>query len=248
MRAIAVIGLSTAIYILVGTAAAQDPDNEQKRFKAVDSQVDTAQLEKAVALKRPPLVLPSITRLVARLRIADHSALNAQLRKSRQVIAFWRNPERQWLRAPRARKCWEVPWQRSCTMARSSLRLHTQLAQMAQERLWRELPLTNDWQTAVRIAQRVYPNTASWLLSCSASEGGWGRWVPNNEGSGVGGWMQMFESTFWRMWGAASDDLEQRGFVVPEGTASWYSPVGQALASAWGLTHGRRGEWHGAGC
>jgi hypothetical protein len=109
-------------------------------------------------------------------------------------------------------------------------------------------PGNSAWRRAVKEAQRAYPGTESWLLSCSASEGGWGRWVPNSQGSGVGGWMQMYPSTFWRMWATAKADVTSRGFKVPASAASWYSPLGQALASAWGLTNGRRGEWAGSGC
>ena len=104
------------------------------------------------------------------------------------------------------------------------------------------------WARAVREVQRAYPGTESWLMSCSASEGGWGRWVPNSGGSGVGGWMQMYPSTFWRMFSAAKADATSRGFIIPASAASWYSTLGQALGSAWGMTHGRRGEWSGGGC
>jgi hypothetical protein len=64
----------------------------------------------------------------------------------------------------------------------------------------------------------------------------------------VGGCMQMYPSTFWRMFSAAKADVEARGYIVPKSAASWYSPLGQALGSAWGLKNGRRGEWHGPGC
>lgn len=104
------------------------------------------------------------------------------------------------------------------------------------------------WARAVREVQRAYPGTESWLMSCSASEGGWGRWVPNSGGSGVGGWMQFMPGTwsgfFWR----ARADVQARGFVVPESAASWYSTLGQALAGAWGITHGMRHHWAGGGC
>jgi hypothetical protein len=107
---------------------------------------------------------------------------------------------------------------------------------------------SNAWLRAVDEAQRPYPNTASWLISCSASEGGHGRWVPNSQGSGANGWLQFMEGTFWRMFWAAKADVESRGYRVPASAASWYSPLGQALAGAWGLTNGRRHEWAGHGC
>lgn len=110
------------------------------------------------------------------------------------------------------------------------------------------------WHKAVREAQRPYPGTESWLLSCSASEGGWGRWVPNSQGSGVGGWMQMYPSTwntmFYGWYGneGALSYLQRKGYIVPRSAHSWYSPLGQALASAHGKLNGRGGEWHGGGC
>lgn len=122
------------------------------------------------------------------------------------------------------------------------------------------LPETNDWRTAVRITQRVYPNTEAWLLSCSKTEGGWGGFVMNREGSGVGGNMQMYPSTYFTMmhgyylpsagryFPGAWIDAHRKGFHIPASADSWYSPLGQALASAYGKLNGRGGEWHGSGC
>jgi hypothetical protein len=110
------------------------------------------------------------------------------------------------------------------------------------------LPETEDWLTAVRIVQRVYPGSSGWMVSCSASEGGHGGFVMNREGSGAAGWAQFLSGTFWRMYLAARADAEARGFRVPASTAAITSPLGQALAMAWGYVNGRRGEWFGAGC
>lgn len=110
------------------------------------------------------------------------------------------------------------------------------------------------WHKAVKETQRAYPGTEAWLMSCSASEGGWGRWVPNSQGSGVGGWMQMYPSTwrtmFYGWYGneGALSYLTRKGFIVPRSAHSWYSTLGQALASAHGKLNGRGGEWHGSGC
>lgn len=112
----------------------------------------------------------------------------------------------------------------------------------------RSLDEQTDWRRAVEEAQIAYPGTRDWLLSCSSSEGGHGRWFPNSQGSGAGGWLQFMESTFWRMWYAAKDDVRSRGFRVPDSADSWYSPLGQALAGAWGVMNGRAHEWSGAGC
>lgn len=118
----------------------------------------------------------------------------------------------------------------------------------ARRHAYRTLTAVNSWPAAVQVAQRPYPGTAAWLLSCSGSEGGHGRWVPNGDGSGAGGWLQFLHGTFYRMWAAAYADVRSRGFIVPRSAHSWYSPLGQALAGAWGLVNGRRHEWYGPGC
>lgn len=208
----------------------------------------TADRPKTLALKevQARLVLPDIGAAIGQARTMARESLRPRLHKATTALTFFDN--RRWMRAPAQPKCWHVPWQRVCTIARHAVRLNQAVVQVAEWRLEHELATTNDWRTAVRITQGPYPGTDGWLLSCSASEGSWGEWVPNREGSGVGGWMQMFPSTFWRMYNAAVADLRSRGFVIPESSASWYSPLGQALASAWGVTHGRRGEWAGSGC
>lgn len=109
-------------------------------------------------------------------------------------------------------------------------------------------PSGNAWLSAVSEAQRPYPNTDGWLLACSSQEGGHGRWVPNSQGSGAGGWLQFMSSTFWRMFSAARADVTSRGYKVPASAASWYSPLGQALAGGWAATHGATHEWSGASC
>lgn len=106
----------------------------------------------------------------------------------------------------------------------------------------------NAWQRAVEEVQRAYPGTEGWLWSCSASEGGHGRWVPNSQGSGVGGWLQFMPGTWSGFFRNALSDVTARGFRVPDAAASWYSPLGQALAGAWGITHGMRHHWAGSGC
>jgi hypothetical protein len=109
-------------------------------------------------------------------------------------------------------------------------------------------PGNRAWHRAVKEVQRAYPGTESWLMSCSASEGGHGRWVPNSQGSGVGGWLQFMPGTWSGFFRHAHAEVSARGFRVPSSAASWYSPLGQALAGAWGITHGMRHHWVGAGC
>lgn len=129
----------------------------------------------------------------------------------------------------------------------------------------RTLPATNDWQTAVRIVQRVYPGTASWMLSISDREGGYGDWVwyrgihwhgyhIGNDFLGadtVGGWMQFRYSTFEPYWRAAQQDLRRRGFIIPElrmpaaggdlKYLGWLNPLGQALTAGYMRYYGKDG-------
>lgn len=113
------------------------------------------------------------------------------------------------------------------------------------------------WRRAVREAQRPYPGTEGWLLSCSASEGGWGRWVGYSgvsyspslvESDTVGGWLQFRPSTFDSFIKHALQDVRRRGYIVPQSASSWLSPLGQALAGGWGATHGMHSHWAGHGC
>lgn len=121
----------------------------------------------------------------------------------------------------------------------------------------RRLSSTNDWQTAVKTVQKVFPGSEWWLLSCSASEGGHGIWVWNggapwyshSHGSGAGGWMQYMEGTFWGDFNAALADVRGRGYLVPSSASSYYSALGQALAGGWAYSHNRpSGKWTGSGC
>ena len=109
-------------------------------------------------------------------------------------------------------------------------------------------PGNSAWTKAVKEVQRAYPGTEDWLMSCSASEGGHGRWVPNSQGSGVGGWLQFMPGTWAGFYRHAHQEVTARGFRVPASAESWYSPLGQALAGAWGVTHGMSHHWAGHGC
>ena len=141
--------------------------------------------------------------------------------------------------------CGHVRW------AVRSWRLKARSARLAFE-AWQQsrfvLRIHGDWPQDVREAQKAYPGTEAWLLSCSSSEGGWGRWFPNSQGSGAGGWMQFMSGTFYSFARSARTDLLERGFHVDEKEWDWYSQLGQALAGAWGITHGMRHHWSGARC
>jgi len=114
-------------------------------------------------------------------------------------------------------------------------------------------PGNSAWYRAIAEAQKVFPGTDGILITCSTSEGGHGRWVRHGGGayypgySGVGGWLQFLPGTFTRHFSAALEVATSKRFRVPRSAHSWLSPLGQALAGAWGLTYSR-GEWAGAGC
>jgi opacity protein-like surface antigen len=122
------------------------------------------------------------------------------------------------------------------------------LTGFAQAKDFKQLPPTNDWQTAVQITQRVFPGSQGWLLSCSASEGGHGSFKWNNQGSGAGGWLQFMRSTFESNVGQALGHAKRHGFKLPPGTRSYYSPLGQALTGAYMWHRGWTSHWYGSGC
>lgn len=259
--------LLSASVTAAALSAPQRKDDEvirQQRYVVPPARQPAVANLKQVVKFRPPLpklVLPNVEARVAALAHVDRSLLPAQLKKSGQVIAFFK--ERRWVTAPAKKKCWDVPWQRQCTVARAQLRLHHALAEEAARRLDHELPLINDWRTAVRWVQRIYPGTESWMLYISDREGGWGPWVwyggrrwsghhVGNDFLGadtVGGWMQFRYSTFAPYWRHAQADLARRGYVVPfipmppEGGpskyAGWLSPLAQALTAGYMRYYGK---------
>lgn len=107
--------------------------------------------------------------------------------------------------------------------------------------------VVNDYMTAVRLVERYF-GYQSFLRSCPRSEGGFGQFVYNTQGSGAGGWLQFMEGTFWSVIDDAIRHARERGMFVPSSARSWYSPLGQALAGIEMLRDGRRGEWSGSTC
>lgn len=225
--------------VIAATSLAGTQENGKDKFPYKTLVVKVKQeREHSKSAKLSPLVLPDIQALSKQLWKADRSTLGKQYTSSMNVIRFWNN-KGSWIRAPRQEKCWDVPWQRSCTVARASLRLHTALASIAETRLTREMPVTNDWRTAVRLAQRPFPGTESWLLYISHREGGYGGFVMNHQGSGAGGWMQFMASTFWAYADnpSARDDakrwMKRHGYIVDDSVWQWTNPMGQALTAGW---------------
>lgn len=130
-------------------------------------------------------------------------------------------------------------------------------ARLRLDRLDRTLPMTGDWLTAVQVAQRPYPGSGWWLVSCSRTEGGHGPWVWYGHLSyprygtqrTPGGPMQYMQGTFWTDFNRAFADLRARGWTVPFAARSYYSMLGQALAGGWAYYHDRpAGKWTGSGC
>ena len=105
------------------------------------------------------------------------------------------------------------------------------------------IPLTNDWVTATALADRVFPGTQRWLLSCSSGEGSHGGFVMNHQGSGAGGWMQFLSSTYYAHNDTAFYVARSMGFLIPEAANSWYHPLGQAITAAYLRTHGGSSNW-----
>lgn len=127
----------------------------------------------------------------------------------------------------------------------------------ARHRLSRILPETNDWATAVRVVQRVFPGSRWWQLACSSSEGGHGAWVYFGHYSyplygpdtTPGGPMQYMQGTFWHDFNRGLAIARERGFVVPRSASSWYSMLGQAIASGYAYHYNRpAGKWTGSRC
>lgn len=146
-----------------------------------------------------------------------------------------------WMLAKQHEQCAGVPWTRSCQIARRHYAHSTVVLERAQRQQFHTLPYTNDWRTAVRLSQRIYPGTEQWLLYISNREGGWGPFVMNHQGSGAGGWLQFMSSTFYGYVDAARRDAARRGFVVPPEVWVWTHPLGQALTGAYMRYTGRDG-------
>lgn len=120
---------------------------------------------------------------------------------------------------------------------------------------WRETHTLRDfpfspggraWHRAVKEVQTLFPGTEDWLLSCSAAEGGWGRWVGYagvsysdglRNSDTVGGPMQYRFTTFTGHFRSALSYAREQHYFVPRSlydrTNAWTSALGQALAAGW---------------
>lgn len=133
-------------------------------------------------------------------------------------------------------------------------------------------PGNDAWRKSVYEVQRVFPGTASWLLSCSGAEGGHGRWVIyggrsyfpgaeytyNGHLPQVGGPMQFMWGTFKGMYRRGLEYVLSKGYLVPDAirdhsnVRAWRSMLAQAIAAGWARYTGNddshwSASW-GSGC
>ena len=160
---------------------------------------------------------------------------SSKLQHSQHVVTFFETHS--WLRAPRHENCASIPWQNQCRIARRVYRQH--LARIKE--IQTTIPYTNDWKTAVRLAQKVFPGTEQWLLYISDREGGWGPFVMNHQGSGAGGWLQFMPSRSTPTTTTPRPPSQARGFTVDPKVWTWTHPLGQALTGAYMRYTGRDG-------
>jgi hypothetical protein len=178
-------------------------------------------------------------------------------RSARRAVPWYRGRQADWVHARRSNASVRVGRKpRSCPDARFLAQLAKRrsfAARQAYER-WNERRTLRDfafqdgaraWPRAVDEVQRVFPGTSGWLLSCSAAEGGHGRWVGYGgqrysmwlrDSDTVGGPLQFRYSTFTGMFRRAADYVYAHDYRMPQFvdyTAAWRSALGQALAGGW---------------
>lgn len=190
--------------------------------------------------------------------------LVSRLIEARDRAWWWE----QRMEVPLSKTRYPERWTRSCAYLRYVQGRWLQRARKYRVRWNRTLrdfefgPGQNAWLRAVEEVQKVFPGTSSWLISCSAAEGGHGRWVGYGgvsysvglrDSNTVGGPLQYRYQTFRGMYRRALLSLGR--YRIPEHLrdydSAWRSALGQALAGGWGILHGQRSHWsasYGRGC
>lgn len=190
----------------------------------------------------------------AKIEVVAKKAKKAMCLDARRALTYYRMKRHKWMTLRGVKNKLELAQPKGCAQVRLKVKKAQANAKLERLRYTRWVTSTytlrerQRWLDAVEEAQKAYPGTAWWLKACSADEGGWGRWVPNSQGSGAGGWLQFMHGTFVGFNRHALDDVKKRGFYHPESARSWYSPLGQALAGAWGYKNGYSYHWEGSGC
>ncbi len=172
----------------------------------------------------------TITAALAVVTRTDAKPPTLQTRTAQVIVAAWNCQDK----LPADRSPAYSPWKpHTQKFRRAQLNLWTNRLNRCRAALARSIPNTQNWLTAVSLAQRAYPGTADWLLKISRREGGWGRFVMNSQGSGCGGWMQFMSSTYWAYSHSAYNDLARRGWRIDPRSNSWTDPLGQAVTAAY---------------
>ena len=108
---------------------------------------------------------------------------------------------------------------------------------------------TGDFYTATFIAGRIFGYSAgAWTRRCAASEGSFGGFVMNRQGSGAGGWLQFMSSTFSLFAPPAFEAARNKGFRLASSSMQWTNPLGQAITGAYMYTQGLTSHWTGSTC
>jgi len=210
-------------------------------------------------LKRAETTVAGTTSLASTRSVVEiHGALarSETCRSARLGLQWYRQRHGEWLKLRGVHATHTSRAPRSCPDARYLAQLAKRrsfAARRAYER-WRDQRTLRDfaftdgaraWPRAVDEVQRVFPGTSGWLLSCSAAEGGHGRWVGYGgqgysawlrDSDTVGGPLQFRYSTFKGMFRRGAEYAQAKGFRIPQFadyTTAWRSALGQALAGGW---------------
>lgn len=169
-----------------------------------------------------------------------------------KALRFYTSRMKHWLRL---RGAAERPLARGVGCPRYLVLVRKRQALIARQTyyLWLETRTLHDfpfcdgckaWYRAIEEVQKIFPGTSGWLLSCSAAEGGHGRWVGYGgvgystwlrDSDTVGGPLQFRYSTFKGMFRHAAEFTRAKGWRVPlmDYTSAWRSALGQAMAGGW---------------
>ena len=222
MRVVLAIASATVVALVGGSAATPQtlPIREAQTVQNVKVEKETAAQQRAQQAQ-----LKRLAQKVATFRTSTWACQDTLgISRTRASASVWALPQSVTYRG------WVVEqWQKK---AGSCLKVQQQ----------RTIPATNDWVTAVKLVQRIYPGTSGWLLYISHREGGWGGFVMNHQGSGCGGWMQYASSTYWAYSYAAFADAKRRGFIVDDSWNQWTHPMGQAITASYMRFTGRDGH------
>lgn len=122
------------------------------------------------------MILTVLALVVTSTGQTGEKSISSQLRKSTNVLRFFDNHK--WLTAPRKDKCWEVPWQKSCRIARKLVQFHTK----KRERLERLLIPRTEAELRAYINDDCLEDIIEWETA-----GTWSPTIWNGQGSGAYG-------------------------------------------------------------